>query len=89
MKIKIFSTIKNEYILGGENIYFEQTEESILQKYNLNDSSKVFYQLSFSYTFNFDNDEVFFSFGYTYTYTNLLNDLLIIENDPCKSKYYN
>ena len=86
MKIKIFSTLNNEYLLGGVNIRFEKTDESVLQKYYLNDPNKVFYQLSFSYTFNHEKDEIFFSFGYPYTYSNLLNDIIKIKNDPSQSK---
>jgi len=49
---------------------------------------KSYYTFTFSYDFESDNDTVYFAYSYPYTYTNCKQDLMAIERDPRKSKFW-
>lgn len=49
---------------------------------------KSYYTLTFTYEFEYDNDTVYFAYCYPYTYSDCKRDLMAIERDPRKSKYW-
>ena len=81
MKVLIFSEKENEktglgWFRGGNNIQYSQN--------NIRRPccSKCFYSLSFSYKFEYDQDTVYFAYCFPYTFSDLMQDLLELENDP-------
>ncbi len=48
-------------------------------------STKFHYTLTFSHTFEFDDDAVFFAYCYPYTYSDLMEDIMTIEQDPARN----
>jgi len=50
-------------------------------------SSKSFYTLRFSHTFEYSNDGMYFAYSYPYTYTQLVEFLNAIEFDATIRRY--
>ena len=47
--------------------------------------NKTYYTLTFSHTFEYSQDSVFFAYCYPYTYSDLMDDLLNIEQDSTRA----
>ena len=47
--------------------------------------NRTYYTLTFTHEFQYDDDSVFFAYSIPYTYSDLLDDMIAIENDPIKS----
>jgi len=83
MKIAIRSERINKWFRGGESIKYEKYNPT---KRNLKlDTTKTYYTLSFTYTFQYDNDTVSFAFSEPYTYTQLQRFLTSIKHN-CEHK---
>ncbi len=82
MKVTMYSDKK----AAAEKVGWYRACEDI--KYSANgikknfSSTKTFYTLTFSHTFEYDDDSVFFSYCYPYTYSDMMDDIIAIEQDP-------
>lgn len=81
MKILVFSEKENEasqlgWFREGSNISYY--ENNIRRP----GSSKHFFSLSFNYKFKYAEDTVYFAYCFPYSYSDLMQDLLRLENDP-------
>ena len=88
MKILMFSEKENDRTQLG---WFRGGTDIVYYANNIRrpSSSKCFYSLSFSYKFEHSDDTVYFAYSPPYTYTDMMHDLMVLENNPFVSMIMN
>ena len=91
MKVSLFSLCKFEesgtkWFHGGEDIEYHESFPKDAAANNGSDTTKSYYALTFSYTFEYSHDTVSFAFSQPYTYTDLQEDLSLLEESAKKHK---
>jgi hypothetical protein len=71
-----FYTKKGWYRDGTDIQYYQNDTSEVVGE----GRTKMYYTLSFTYTFRHTDDEVFFAHNYPYTYTELMSYLDQLEN---------